>query len=313
MKGSVEEKISNVFETKIRPTILLLETDRKKVQKKLLLVLGLTSVLFLILGLSIPALGGLLLPSGPFILMFQYKLIIHGFRLEFKKLVVREVFSVLVPGSIYAPQGSISENTFRESSLRSTQFNKFLGEDLVKGQIGGLEVEFSELTVSEVRKKNDGKKEETSVFKGLFFSFSLKNDLKQSTLLLNDPYERHLGKGITRFLQKHSAPAGHEIVNLESGDFEKRYAVYSNDQIRARVLLKPSVISNLTEFGKRNTNRIDLSIRDKKLYVALSSQRDHFEPRLFGEVISLSDVREIFHLINLIHELQEELELSEAS
>jgi hypothetical protein len=72
-------------------------------------------------------------------------------------------------------------------------------------------------------------------------------------------------------------------------------------------------MEGLTSFKKKYKRELEISIRANKLFVAIASDNDHFEPNYFGEVVSLKEIREIYDLILLIRDLQEELELDQAS
>lgn len=308
-----KEEIKQVFAKKIKPKIPGLEAVRSATIKKIFIYCGSSSVILLYIIFSnferaVPFCLGI---AGIIVGMI-FKFITMKFVAQYKSEVIKEVFSALIPGSSYRPEGSIKEQTFLNSRIFDQSYDDFEGEDLVKGTLGDLGVEFSEIIVSEdVKTKNGSKK--VTVYQGLFFAFTLPKDLRQNTLILEDSAEKSFGRGVGRFLQKVSARKGYELVQVESVEFEKHYVVYSSDQITSRVLLKPMVLDNLTNFKKKNKKLVDVSIRGKMLYLCIKTHQNHFEPNLFGELVNLRDITEIYDLVMLVRDIYEDLELDQAS
>ncbi len=311
-----KEEVKTFFQRKIKPKLLKLEADRKIVLRNLCLFH--TFVIFftiyfaqkyLVRSNDIEFVIKGILPAGLAIAVLGQKFIASGYRQRFKSEVIRDLFGVLIKDCIYNPDGKISSELFRDSNLVTQDFNIFNGEDSVMGKIGNIKVEFSEIHALHERKDSKGRKHVTTVFKGLFYAFSLDVDLKQNTLILHDQAESLLGRNLGRFLQKKAHHPGYELVQLESVNFEKKFVVYSNDQIKSRVLLKPTVLENLTTFKSKYREQIEISIRGNKLYIGIQSSKNHFEPKLIGEVINFKEIREIYDLVQLVRDLQEDLDL----
>lgn len=308
------EEIKQVFAKKIKPKIAGLEVERSATIKKLFMYCGSAAVILLFICFyfferAIPVSLGI---SG-MIVGLIFKVITMKFVAQYKSEVIKEVFSALIPGCSYKPEGSIKEQTFLNSRLLNEGYDVFEGEDLVRGKLGDLGIEFSEITVSEkVRTKNGGSRKVTR-YQGLFFAFTLPKDLRQNTLILEDSAEKSLGRGVGRFFQKVSAQKGYELVQVESIEFEKHYVVYSSDQITSRVLLKPMVLDNLINFKKKNRQLVDVSIRGKMLYLCIKTSKNHFEPNLFGPLVNLRDITEIYDLVMLVRDIYQDLELDQAA
>ena len=321
-----KEEVKNFFQKNIKPKLVGLESTRKIVLRNLFIFHSIVAFLtFFVVFLTFFASKSFpdserdfflmikfILPIGIFIDTLGHKIIVIGYRQQFKSEVIKELFGVLIEDCVYEPNGVVSSDFFKDSKLVTDDFNKYSGEDFVKGSIGDIEVEFSEICAIHESKTSEGHTHEgrkDTVFEGLFYVFSLKVDLKQNTLILNDVAESFFGKIIGRFLQKKTYRPGYQLVQLESVEFEKKFVVYSDDQVKSRVLLKPSVLENLTSFKSKYRESIEVSIRGNKLYIGIESTRNHFEPKLFGEVVSFHEIREIYDLIQLVRDLQEDLEL----
>jgi hypothetical protein len=300
------EEVQQIFRKKIVPRLNQLYSEREAIVKKLGFAFAVTTAFLLTLlyfKVNVPIIVIIALYSG------EYYYFTHKFVKKFKAEVVSDVFNALMPGCEYNPEGQIQREDFAYSNFSSGVFSSCIGEDYVRGTIGNTFVEFSELNVS----KKISKKSDKIIFEGLFFKFHLNKNLQQSTLILADYSENILGKEIGRFIQKHTSREGYELVQVESLEFEKLFAVYSNDQVQSRVVLSPRVLQNLVNFKKKYKHIIDLSIRNGYLFVALYSSKNHFEPNLFGEIISLKEINEIYDLVSLVIDLQEDLDISEAA
>ncbi len=308
-----KEEIKQVFAKKIKPKIAGLELERSITIKRLWTYCGGTAVVMAFIALNFFSKHlDFVLTFCVILLFLIYKTITANFVRKFKSEVIKEVFSALIPGCSYRPDNFIKQKSFNDSRFLTSNYDYFEGEDLVRGRLGDLGIEFSEITVSRREKTKNGDRKST-VYQGLFFAFTLPKDLRQNTLILADSAEKTFGRNVGRFLQKTTARSGYELVQVESVEFEKFYVVYSSDQIISRVLLKPLVLDNLTDFKKKNKQSMDVSIRGNMLYLCIKTSKNHFEPSLFGELVNLKDITEIYDLVMLVRDFYEDLELDQAS
>lgn len=309
-----KEEIRQVFAKKIKPRIASLEVDRAETVKNLWFYCGGLSVVLLVISFSffIDAIH-VAIPFSAVIIFGLSKIITAKFTRRFKREVIKEVFTALIPGSEYLPVSMVRQKTYDMSNLCNTIYDTYEGEDHVRGKIGEMELEFSEIRLIKKTKRSKGGTTHGTVYQGLFFAFTLPIDLRQNTLILADQAEKMLGRNVGRFLQKNMSRDGYELVQVESVEFERHYVVYSDNQIKSRVLLKPMVLENLNDFRKKNKQMIDVSIRGNMLYLCMKTNKNHFEPRLWGELVSFKDIREIYDLMMLVRDLQEDLELDQAS
>lgn len=309
-----KEEIKLLFEKKIKPRIAGLELDRAKTVRKIWLYCGSTAAVCGLIAFNF--FQDNLDTATVFTVVLVatlYTIIVAGFVRRFKKEVIKEVFNGLIPGCSYDPGSCVRHQTFQQSRLVNRTYDDYRGEDLVRGKLGDMSIEFSEVEAIVIHRGSKGRKTEEIIYQGIFFAFTLPVNLRQDTLILADQAEKLLGRNIGRFFQKNSARTGYELVQVESVEFEKHYVVYSNDQIKSRVLLKPMVLNNLAMFKRKNKQVIDISIRDNMLYLCIKTNKNHFEPKIFGELVSFKDIREIYDLMMLVRDLQEDLELDVAS
>ena len=142
----------------------------------------------------------------------------------------------------------------------------------------------------------------------IIFSFFAFKNFNINTFVLTDTAEKlfgFLGKKLQSIGKSHG-----DLVSLENPDFEKSFAVYSQDQIEARYLLTPALMEKILEFKNKSAKNIQLSFVNSRLFVTLPYIIDLFEPKIFGEIIGLENIREYYEDLNLAVSLVEELNLN---
>ncbi len=305
-------KILDLYSSKIKPQARELERTRNNLLTSL-------AAADLIGGFIFYKFQGMFPPAFTFmwpvlaILAFTINYFIYqGFVRTFKSKIMHDLVEALIPGASYNPTGHIPQGDFTASQIETRSCNRFKGEDLVEGKIGNILVQFSEIEASHVEttiQKGRPKEKKSILYKGLFFTFSLPISLNQNTLILDDKAEALLGKNITQFFQKRMAPTGYSLVQLESLEFEKKFAVYSKDQIKSRVLLTPATMKKLYAFISKFKSPTEISFQDDKIYVALKHNKDLFEPRLFGPIVSMNDLNEIYKIIHFVENFHINIDL----
>lgn len=102
-------------------------------------------------------------------------------------------------------------------------------------------------------------------------------------------------------------------VKLEDISFDKRFNVYTKDQIEARYLLTPTFMERLksleTAFG---TKGIKCSFFNNRIMFAIPTQKDLFElGSLFTSLKSNKAVEKFYNELNSIHEMIDHFKLNE--
>jgi energy-converting hydrogenase Eha subunit A len=230
-----KEEIVKVFNRKIKPRLAGLEAERNKsFVQAIMMCFLIVCVAGAITVLNIETLGDKIIfvfAISLFLIVGVFKFCMRAFVSKFKDEVVEEVLRALIPNCNYNPDQLLSQNYVDDSKLISNSYNRFNGEDYVKGKIGDMTVEFSELHLRKVTGSGKNKKD-VKIFRGLFFYFSLNRSLGHNTMIRHDVGEALFGANIGRFFQKGSAPEGYELVQLESVEFEKKYSVYSMTRLK---------------------------------------------------------------------------------
>ncbi|MBI1214321.1 MAG: DUF3137 domain-containing protein [Alphaproteobacteria bacterium] len=196
----------------------------------------------------------------------------------------------------YRVAGFIPEADMEPSKIVPSH-NRYHSEDYFEGVYKGASVRFAQIRLKQ--ESGSGKdRHETTVFSGLALLVDMpKNKFYGTTIMLRN----HM-KLFEWFEEK---SIGLKRANLVDPAFEKKYTVFTSDQVEARYLLDPMMIEkvqNLAVIYKATDVR--LSYFDHKVLVLLACKRDLFEP----PDISIPST-DIDGLMELKNEVQRTLEL----
>lgn len=307
------------FEAKIGPVLERYELKRKECLKKwtysviVILVLGSAGALFF--GLKSNEIGLVLLIAGAVsaILGFlSFQTLTSGYRKGYKNEVVRAVVEAYQSDLNYEPESFVSESKFHGSKLFLQGIDRYKGEDYVSGKRGKTDFEFSELHAEyKTTTRNSKGRRSTqwhTIFKGVFFIADFHKDFRTHTVALPDTAEKLFGF-LGKKLQEMNFARG-ELIKLEDPDFEREFCVYGDDQIESRYILSPALMRRILSYRAKFGAQMHLAFLRSKVYVALSTDKNHFEPKVFKPVNDLSQVNAFRYDLDLIIDIIEDLNLN---
>jgi len=303
------------YETKLLSDLKLLDADRKKVDKRVIVIFVITLVVIIIEVKLIPS--GIGYWKG----IIQFITAIAGFilislnskkyRLDFKTKIITKITRFVDESLTYSPEGSVSVDEFVKSAIFQKSCNSFKGEDHIQGKIGKTAIEFSEVVAKHKTTTGTGsnrKTHYTTIFKGIFFVADFNKHFRTRTLVLPDTAEKLFGK-FGQSLQSMNRTRG-ELVKLEDPEFEKEFCVYGDDQIESRYILSTALMRRILEFKKKWNTKIYLSFVDSKVYIAISLKKNLFETRLFKSIVDYSFIEENVKYLLLLISIVEDLNLN---
>ncbi len=298
------ESFQSFYETALRPRFAALETERKQVADKLKLygAIGF-GVCFLLLFLK----AGIF----PFIitgvaLYFFYQHHAKGFRSRYKHEVIRTMVSA--EGLEYDAGRSIAQADYEKSKLFLQRINRYYGDDHVSGQVGKTNIRFSEL-FTQYESGSGKNKQLQTIFRGILFIADFNKKFIGETMVLPDVSENLMGS-FGSFLQglNFSRP---QLVKLEDVEFEKQFVVYSTDQVEARYILSTALMQRILNFKTKVQTRIALSFINSHVYIAISINKNLFEPpSLFQSIDNYSQLATYHGYIQMCVGIVEELDLN---
>jgi len=322
---TTQDELQNLYENQLKPQLMIFENQRKSLVKTLIPVfIGSVILILLLFGLwaSIQmdtiwqillfiAMGAIVVGVG-----FYYTRLVSPYKKNFKNTVVSRIVSFIDENLVYQPEKQITLSQFNTSRLAEYlhTVDRWHGEDYVAGLLGKTAVEFSEIhaeyKTTHVDSKGRTRTSYHTIFKGLFFIFDFNKDFEGFTVVLPDYAERHFG-GFGKMLQSwHSKVVPGELVKLADVEFEKEFAVYSDNQITARYVLSTSLMRRLLTFRQKLKKRLYLSFVNGKLYLGVEIYKDLFEPTLFRTLLNFELIRDFVGYMRLGGDIVEELNLN---
>jgi len=310
------EELQKLYESELKPALQDIEATRKGLLAKYIITIGGSIAAFLaamylaekyaiIFYIAVVVILGL-----GFYFFFVVKKQYKEYRIYFKQNVVKEIVRMINPSWQYSSEGRVTESDYDRSQLFNTRLDSYEGDDLVKGQIEKTDFIFSELHTQYKTTKtdSDGKTETEwhTVFKGLFAHADFNKEIKGRTFVLPE----HASKQFNKFGMSKSDGGKTELVKLENPEFEKIFKVYGTDQIESRYILTPTMMEAMVNIYKQYKRRVYFSFIGSRVYIAMSFDKDLFEPRIIKSGVRFEDMEQMNSQFSLIQILVREMNLN---
>jgi len=316
MKERVE--FDQFYQETLKPQLRALDEVRKtKIKTIGKIILGIVGPFILAYFIS----KGLSIAGNFSVLLFLLALIMaiyFGFKFikkyrrnkyteTFKKQIIAPIVHFISDDLQYYPKREIPRSDYKKSRLFLENTDRYEGEDFVEGQIDKTLIHFSELHTQYKSTNSKGETRWHTIFRGLFFVGDFNKDFKGSTVLLPN----HMGSGFSFFKKLWGSNRKEKLVELADPEFMDNYTCYSTDDIQARYILSPALMKRLNDFHKKYpNNEVCLSFVDGQIFVAITYNKDLFEPSFFSSVVNKKKVLSYFDDIKLTVEIVEDLNLN---
>lgn len=178
-------------------------------------------------------------------------------------------------------------------------------EDEIRGLYKGVEIDFFETELKREHRDRKGRVTYTTVFDGIFISFSFNKRFNGKTVVFKDK-----GKIGNWFKDTFSKL---DRVALEDPHFESIFEVYADDQIEARYLLTPAFMERLKDlvdnFGGR---KLECCFFESRLVIKMAVRENLFEPSsIFEPEDFIDDSKRVLADMQHIFAILETLKLDE--
>jgi hypothetical protein len=230
------------------------------------------------------------------IVRFSYKYSSSYFRKTFKDNIVSRLVTFLDEGLRFSAGGCVPRISFEDSRL-FRNINNYRGEDLIHGEVSGLEFAFSEVHAQREKRDSKGRKSKHTIFRGMFFAIELPKRVSATTMI----YPRLASQ--PRFSREV------ERIKLEDPIFERTFNVYANDQVGARVLLTTQFMEQVMALRQLCKQTPYLSFSHRHLYIAVPSRENLLEASLFQSVLNPVTVRRFISELDTVLSMAKELRL----
>lgn len=228
-----------------------------------------------------------------FISEFDYQ-----YRYDIKYGMITAILDCFSPDLMYYPENSMLIDVInRGQIIRSWFTDRIDGQDYIKGYYKGNYMQFSSIVI------NRGLEEHKTVgvFRGRYLVCKFNKNFDSHTIVLQDALEKHagfFGQAIQDFISRG------KLVKLESADFERRFVVYSTDQVEARYLLSTTFMEKLMELYDKFDGGISAGFRNGNLHVAMRTPASlinyEYDYPVTLEAIQYRFYEPIYQIFNLI-------------
>ncbi len=228
---------------------------------------------------------------------------VKRFESAIKSEIYPLIFSYFGEDFVYQEHGPLSAKSLEPSDI-IPYFEDESREDYVKGTYKEVTLELTESKLT--KETGSGKNRRTvTVFRGLFIRLSMNKDFSGKTLIKKD--SGRLGNWLSDKFQSK------ENVKLEDPVFEKKFEVFSTDQIEARYLLTPSMMERLLSLANIfRTGALQCSFYNDKLLLMIPSDHDRFETgSIFKPATFVEEINTILKELSLLFQIIDVLKLDQ--
>ncbi len=313
---SVSE-LTDFYYTELYDSLASLEEERKSVQKKVIILFGvlgavsLTIILviysscrcfnesYIWVGVGATAIGG-----------FGYRWVVGDYRSGFKEQIIRPLIGAIEKELHYAPDAMVPQALFQFSHLFDQRIDRYRGNDLVRGKIDDIAVQFSDIHAEHRSRNSKGREQWSTIFKGLYIVADFNKHFKGRTLVLPDLAENLFGSYIGNMLQSKNFSKD-QLVKMDDPAFEKSFVVYGSDQIEAHYILTHTMMQRILKLKKETGSKIYVSFNGEKVMIAIDYDKDLFEPTVFSSLLSIEQAMSYIRTLRSSIGVVEELKLNE--
>lgn len=289
----------------IHPELLRLERRRKRLLWFLFAsVLLIIAILLLEVYINIFSITFLLMILiGFYIVYLLYA--IRQFVINFKPRVVNLILDFIDDGVNfgtlqYSPKKKIDKKTFLNSKIFVTKAPQYTGEDFIKGKIGTLDFQLSELNVREYSKVRNRL---NYVFRGIFLHSQFHTSIRGAMLILPVEFKQYLSRTVKAFAKQGGALVEEEIHNPL---FEEHFTTYATPDVFIQGILSPDMQDAVVDYKIKTGKELYISFVDNDIYLAITEPKDILEPFIFQSNVSFDLVKEFFEdiyvLLNIIED-----------
>lgn len=242
---------------------------------------------------------------------------ITAYRDGFKRSVVDHLVAHRYPDATFEPYQGIGIDEFRACRLFRQAIDRYAAEDLIVGRLGATDLRISEVHAQYKTTTTDAKGRTRTrwhtIFRGVFCVADFHKHFHGTTLVVPDGAEGFLGDFGRRLQSLGRAFSDAKLVELEDPEFEHAFAVYGTDQVEARYILSTSLMRRLLDFRRRMGASVHLAFVDERVFVAVASTKNHFEPPSIwaaSAAIDEADMAEYLAQVDLARHVVESLNLN---
>lgn len=276
---NIAQKFRNDFVKKYRNEVVPKIDDLEKERKKSLLKALLSSTAIIVAGIIIFVVMTAVNADSKLykipIFIFFLSIIVYGiiqrsFEHKLKEKVmpiVCKCFPDLRWCFITRERYNYSSEMYRTSNLING-FDDISFDDCFYGSYDGLNFSIEECHATRETRDSKGRKSKQTIFKGAIVTVDMNKNFEGNTIVRPDSFFNNI---LPPSFKLHK-------TKLEDVEFEKKFDVFTDDDVEARYLLTTAFMERLNKMQVAfKANKVSASFYAQKLYIALHTNKDLFK------------------------------------
>ena len=234
------------------------------------------------------------------------------YRNEYKEKIVASALSAIDSSMKFHWDLGLKESEFVGSQLFTTKPDRYHSEDLIVGFNEKTKFSFSEVHAeykTEVQTKHGRQVHWHDILKGMVFQADFNKNFNGVTVVRAKDTSSAFGAWISDKIPLFSS-ARHQLVKLESPEFNNNFVVYAADQVEARYILTPAMMERLCELNQKCRYTLSASFIGTSIYIAFPLDYDYFEPTVFKSLLQNKALEDDINVLRFMQGIVKELDLN---
>ena len=223
-----------------------------------------------------------------------------------KDFLIKKVLKLVAPEMIYHQWQHVPIEQFEKSGIYPVPVHLYGGGDCFSGKYEGVDLIFSKLHAYPTAKTGRGPSRKSS-FEGIFFVADFHKDFRSSTFVIPTSDELVFGKRIGRLMKKLTSFQWGSLTRMECLEFEKMFAVYTEDAVEARYILSPKIMERMVAIQRRFPGNVAFAFHDSEIYITIPLKTDFIKPLCN---LDLACVTAFYQQLRLFFDLVHDLNLT---
>lgn len=288
------EDFNKIYQEVYEKNYVILKKKRDDIIKRVVVILLISLVIGIVFSYNSQSNG------APIILSINIGLILSFFLTIKLRETYRKIFKENIIGTFvktysdtlnYDYNGGVSPLIY--SNAEFEKFDKFYSEDYIYGTLNGnCKISMAEVKTQEfINLGGEDNTTKRTIFEGIFVQVKL-NKINKDVIKLRTNANKVL--------------YNKQKVEMDSGNFEKIYDIYSNDKIGVMQLFTAEIMDMFIDFKQKNKIIPELTLKDNNMYIRFRTGKV-FESRILKKAVYYNTLEKYYNIIRFILEITQKM------
>ena len=283
-------KFNEIYETVYKKSFLAIENKRKEAQNKIVITFALVTAIGIIISIIYKSIIPTLLGIAASVLYIGISRKRQDYKIAYKELVIKNLIKEYNPKLEFKANRGIDHSIYSMGEFE--RFDRYHSEDYIGGLLNdGRTIAMGEVHTEDESTDDEGNTSYTTLFHGLFARIELNKTIPTTTKIRKNKLKLIDSKA---------------RLEMDSGEFEKIFDVYSEGKITTMQLLTLDIMQMMIDFKQKNKVVPEMTIKDNNLYIRFATG-SIFEGDLLKSSLDYNTLKEYYDIIDFIVKITEEL------